>query len=180
MRANPSSRIEASINESRRIGGYFDIPLVDGTDWRAFDELTESVPNINEYVNRTRAAIAQSQNVAINTIEHRVAASSFQLATIAKLISPVFGCVVLSGTLPDFGSDNLAWRPGPTHSLDVGLVSYTGLTEIPDEDLPEKLHANLLDGALRPLSEAIHRTTGLSNKVLSGNIASSFNGALPR
>lgn len=178
MRANPSSRIEVSINESRLIGGYFDIPLAGGTNWRSFDELTESVPTINEHVNHTRAAIARSQNVAIHEVEKRVAASSFQLATIAKLISPVVGCIVLSGTLPDFSSDNLAWRPGIKHSLDLGIVSYTGWTEIRDEDIVDRIHSNLIDAALRPLSEAIHRATGLSNKVLSGNIASSFNGAV--
>lgn len=178
MRANSSSGIEVSINESRLIGGYFNIPLADGTGWRSFDELTESVPTINEYVNRTRAAIARSQSIAIHEVEKRVAASSFQLATIAKLISPVVGCIVLSGTLPDFSSDNLAWRPGIKHSLDLGIVSYTGLTEIRDEDIVDRIHSNLIDAALRPLSEAIHRATGLSNKVLLGNIASSFNGAV--
>lgn len=165
-----------AVAASGRIGSYFDLALAEGDGWLPFADLTGSPAVIEDYLGRTRTALAVSRSLPADAVEPRVAASSFHLNSVAMLLSPVFGCAVLADAAPDLSAANLRWRPGPTHALEVGARAHVGAVDLADDDLVE--HAcRVLDGAVAELGDALHEATGLSRKVLWGNVASAFNGA---
>ena len=175
--ANMQTDIEFAVAASKRIGMYFDLPLADGPQWQSFGEFTGAQSTVAEHIRRTRTILAVSQRIPESAVELRVAASSFHLNSVAKLISPAYGCAVLSGAVPDFSAGNLMWRPGDTHVLEVGLRALAGEVGLSDQHIVERIHAGLLEEAVAQLGDAIHDATGLSRKVLWGNVASAFNGA---
>ncbi|WP_024794927.1 (2Fe-2S)-binding protein [Tomitella biformata] len=170
------SDIGSAIAASKRVGAYFDLRVVDGPQWRPFAELANSAADIEELVRRTRAILAVGRGLPEDEIELRAAASSFHLNSVAKVLSPVFGCAVLADAVPDLSAQNLAWLPGPSHVLEVGVRAAVGGAGLTDEQIVERVHAAPLD-AVAELGDGIHEATGLSQKVLWGNVASAFNGA---
>lgn len=175
--ANMQTDISFAVAASKRIGVYFDLPLADGPQWLPLSEFTGEQQRVEEYVRRTRAMLAISQQLPEDVIETRVAASSFHLNSVAKILSPVFGCAVLSDAVPDMSAENLAWQPGETHNLEVGARAHIGEVGLSDREMVERIHAGVLEGAVAQLGDAIHAATGLSQKVMWGNVASAFNGA---
>lgn len=175
--ANMQTDIGFAIAASKRVGAYFDLPLADGPEWRPLGEFTGAQPAVEQYVRRTRAMLAVSQRLSEDDIETRVAASSFHLNSVAKIISPVFGCAVLSDAVPEMSADNLMWQPGDTHVLEVGVRAHVGAVGLSDTEMVERIHAGVLEGAVAELGDMLHAATGLSQKVLWGNVASAFNGA---
>lgn len=170
------SDLSTVIAASSRIGSYFTLKLADGPEWLPFAELTGSRDTIAEYVRRTRAILAVGRGLPEDAIETRIAASSFHLNSAAMLLSPALGCAVLGDCVPDLSAGNLVWRPGPTHLLETGTRVHVGAADLDDDQIVERIHTVVL-GAVGELNEAIHDATGLSRKVLWGNVASAFNGA---
>lgn len=169
--------ITAAVAASARIGSFFTLPLAEGDDWRPFAEFIGSREAVDDYILRTRAALAVMGRVAEDDVELRMAASSFHLNAVARLLSPMFGCAVLAEASPDLGAENLVWRPGPTHSLEVGVRAWVGGASLPDAALVERMHDGVIDGPVAALGVALAEATGLSRKVLWGNVASAVNGA---
>lgn len=169
--------ISKAVAASARIGSFFTVPLAEGDDWRPFAEFTGSREAVDDYILRTRGALAIMGRVSEDDVELRVAASSFHLNAVARLLSPMFGCAVLAEASPDMGPENLVWRPGPAHAIEIGLRALAGGAELSDAELVQRMHDGVIDGPVAALGEALAEATGLSRKVLWGNVASAVNGA---
>lgn len=110
----------------------------------------------------------------IGTGPTRVAASTFQLGTAARLWSVALASAAFTGAVPDLGPARLWWRPAPTGPVELWLPAPRALPLEP----AAALHDTVALRHLGPLNAAVHRAGRLSPHILRGNAASALVGAL--
>ncbi len=126
--------------------------------WRPFRELVDEPRLLAERVDAIQAYLATGGGRPAR----RVAASVTHLGLVARLVSPVLGVAALSGEFPALELGEVWWQPELGGTFPLSVHSRFGGS--PDE---------LVNGPLWTLTRAF----AVSEKVLSGNVASAINGA---
>ncbi len=143
--------------------------------WFPFARLVDSD---GELLARRIAAVtgvvAERAGVAPEQIDPRAAASLVHLGLAARLVSPPLAAALLGGGVLHVDPDALYWRDvlGPVPLSQPGLT----LTDVDPDDLPAIAAATtaaLREGPVAVLTDAV-AATGVSARVLWGNVASSF------
>ncbi|PZT70411.1 hypothetical protein DN402_08490 [Streptomyces sp. SW4] len=122
-----------------------------------------------------RSAYVAEVGRRLGTGPDRVAASTLHIGTAARLWSVALATAALTGRAPDLSPGRLHWRIPETGPVDLWLPEPAAAT---GRDLPDALYETVHERTLRPLGEALRRDTGLSPKVLHGNVTSALTGAL--
>lgn len=160
------------------LGGYFAVAAWDDDRGDELAALISDEATVREFVDRTRSAVAASTGCDPSRIPLRMAASSFQLNVVARLISPAVGAAALYGVVPVFTPTSVRWDAADHHSPRFGT---SGLDWV---DAPTPLHAaevisnSLLTNVVGPLHETLRATASLSARVSWGNAISAANGAV--
>jgi hypothetical protein len=144
-----------------------------GPAWYRFTALLDDPTLLSARVAAVRLAIAERAGLAAPDIDRRAAASLAHLGITARLVSPVIGGLLLTGTLLELRAEELWWRDvlGPVPLAAPGLTGR----QVAADDAPA-LVAALTAGPAAALIEAF-AAQGVSRQVLLGNLASAVAGA---
>ena len=147
--------------------------------WQPLSPVFSSAAALAARIDGVRSALADAANCPSGAIEYRVAASVAQLGLSARLIAPALGSAVLGKPLP-IDITSAWWIPGLGGPFRLSLPA-SALTARPRQDSPAAGGAcgpllRLLDGPIRSLVE-LTASTGVSRRVLWGNVGSAVNGA---
>lgn len=130
-----------------------------------------------DFVDRTRVAIAASAGCDTDDIPVRLAASSFQLGVVARLLSPVMGAATCFSAVPVITAHSVAWEPdahAPRFAMaDLEWVGAESVTVA-----ATAIAASVLTTILGPLNAVLRSAAALSSHVTWGNVISAANGAV--
>jgi FhuF 2Fe-2S C-terminal domain len=139
--------------------------------WRPLTDLTDGEV-VAERVDVARRALVRTFGLAEDGVPPRVAASVTFLGLASRLLSPPLGALVLTGTLPTPGPDQLWWKPvagGPWP------FAYGSITGVPGDGA--SLVATIVNDLVAPVLRTFEERFVLSPQVLWGNVASALAGA---
>ena len=173
--------VTESLDAARGLGPFFAVYIHRrrhiGDSWCSADALLADPNLMHARVTATRELLATAGSVGSESVDIRTAASLTSLGLMARLISPVFGGALLTGTLPVINLNG--WLlgppgPGPTPvaARAAGGVPCAGFAE-----LPAAMVQHCLEPVIRPVVERIGEVFGLSSQVLWGNATSALAGA---
>jgi len=180
-------RVAEAVDAAAAAGPFFSLDLDappegaagDGTAWRRFSTLVGDRGVLDERIAAVRGAVAARAGVEAAQIDRRAAASLTHLSLAARLVCPPLGCALLGGVLIDLDAANLWWRDvlGP---VPLALPGAAGREVDPDDVAATVagLAAGYATGPVAALVAAV-AATGVSPKVLWGNVASAVAGAVP-
>lgn len=158
--AGAAGDVAVALAEVAGVGSYFALAADDGA--------AGTVPVAELPFDRLTARAQRG----MGTDEARVAASTVHLGLAARLWSPVVGCALRYGLVPDLtgvryrAADGTPVLPAPR----AGGVPVHGLADA--------VYESVVRGALRPLHEAVHRHVKVADGLLWGNAAAALMGAL--
>jgi len=136
-----------------------------GDDGRAWH------PAAAMYRDGLRGLIA-STGAALGVAEARVAASTVQLAYAARLWSPVLGCGLLHGIVPDLAD----LRVGPSLPMRLNVPEPRGWLAADQEELAALAYQMVVTGQLEPLGGGV--AVKVAAGLLHGNAAAAMTAAL--
>lgn len=146
------------------LGPYFEIVTgVGGGTWRPFPEPDRLQALTREYGER------------LGTDEPRVAASILFQGLASRLWSPVVAAAA-RGIVPDLAE--LRWRWSPGEPVALGVAEPRGRRAEGARQAAALIHPMVVDGQLRPLSEALLTFVNLADGLLWGNAASALAGSM--
>ncbi|GAA4137504.1 ATP-binding cassette domain-containing protein [Actinomadura keratinilytica] len=171
LRPAEDSQVTAALTDVASLSAYFAIEVAPpDDDWRPLTDLFTD-PDI---------LTGRITDVAdrLGTAERRVAASILFQGMAARLWSPALGAASVHGLLPDLAPDRLHWRPADTGPLPLRDPSPSGWTTDDPDRARTYLYETVVDGLLRPLADAVRRTTTIAPGLLWGNAASALAGTV--
>jgi hypothetical protein len=127
---------------------------------------------VAERVDVARRALMSTFTLAEDAVPPRVVASVTFLGLASRLLSPPLGALVLTGTLPIPGPDQLWWKPVAGGPWPFAYGSITGAAGD-----GASLVATIVNNLVAPVLRAFRERFMLSPQVLWGNVASALAGA---
>jgi len=158
------------------LGEYFALPSIAGGP--EISALLHDRAAVVELVDRTRSAIAASRNCDPGSIPVRMAASSFQLGVVARLLSPVVGAAVALGEVPLLTPGSVRWQPTQDHVPRFGTSELEWAPASTPRRAAELISASLLSTVFAPLNDTLRSALSLSTHITRGNAISAANGAV--
>ncbi|MEU0495392.1 (2Fe-2S)-binding protein [Mycobacterium sp. NPDC006124] len=168
----------AVLAATAELGGYFAVASGGAGEGAHLADLIRDPTTAVTFVDRTRLAIATSMGCDPDRIPVRMAASSFQLNVVSRLISPVIGSAVLGSAVPLFTAESVRWRAADDHSP---RFHTAGVQCVPAPTLARAaalVSASLLATIVGPLNDTLSSAVSLSGRVSWGNAISAANGAV--
>ena len=149
----------------------------DAPPWRSFADLTDDPAVTRARIDAIRAGIAERGGLPLIDVPPRAAASLAHLGLVSRLVSPSLGAALLGGLVPDL--DGLYWRDvlGPV-PLTLPDPRGTGVDAADADAVATALSAQLTNGPVARLGEAVRAVGAVSLRVLWGNVASAAAGAV--
>jgi hypothetical protein len=179
--------VSAALDAAAAAGPFFvldvDSPPVDAGGeapaWRPFEVLIESGEALRGRIAAVRTAVATRAAIEVDLIDPRAAASLTHLGLVARLVCPPLGAALLGGVLVELDARTLWWRDvlGPV-PLAAPDLRGRAIDRTDPAALATALAAGLSGGPVARLTAAV-AGTGVSRRVLWGNVASAVAGALP-
>jgi hypothetical protein len=114
--------------------------------------------------------LAVRGNLAVTSVEPRVAASAVHLGLVARLIAPALGAELL-GYPVDLRPHGLWWQDTIGGPVPLSVPGPAGDGE------PGEWAGRLIDDLIAPVTAATERLIPVSGRVLWGNVASAVNAA---
>lgn len=112
----------------------------------------------------------------LGAVEPRVAASTAQLSLAARLWSPVLGCALLHGVVPDLTP--LRHRAAEDGVVPLWLERVRGRRCAGAQELAEAAYRAVAEGRLQAINAAVRERVPLAEGLLWGNAASALIGTL--
>jgi ferric iron reductase protein FhuF len=168
----------ALLAKTAELGAYFAVPSLDSGEGADLAGLIADEATVREFVDRTRTAVATSMHCDRGDVPQRMAASSFHLNVVARLISPVVGAATVCGEVPLFTPDSVTWQPTNGHSPQFGTTDLQWASGPTATRAAEVISASILATVVGPLNRTLASTHGLSSQVSWGNTVSAANGAV--
>lgn len=160
------------------LGGYFAIEAWDDGRGDELAALVSDEATVRQFVDRTRSAVAASTGCDPSRIPLRMAASSFQLNVVARIVSPAVGAAALYGVVPVFTRKSVRWEATDHHSPRFGTTGLDWVDAPTPVRAAELISKSLLTNVVGQLNETLRATASLSARVSWGNTISAANGAV--
>lgn len=177
MTGTPAPDGPALLSATATLGGYFAI-ATDSADEGAHLGALMDAATLTTFTDRTQSAIAASTACDPSRIPRRLAASSFQLNVVSRLISPVLGAAVAGGAVPLFTQESVRWLATEGNSPLFETVDVECASAPTPIRAAELISDSLLSTIVGPLNEALKASASLSDRVSWGNTISAANGAV--
>ena len=114
----------------------------------------------------------------LGTDERRVAASMVVLGYAARLLGPAVAVLTRDAILVDLSLDRVRFDYTPPHGFRLTLTAPVRGWRGPAPALLQRWHADLADGHLAPVVDAVRGVVPVAAGLLWGNVASGLTGAL--
>jgi FhuF 2Fe-2S C-terminal domain len=171
----------AALRAASSIGPFFAVELdASGTGWRPLRELIDDPRVLAGRVAVARSGIARSSGLRLDQVDLRATASIWFLGFAARLLSPVFGGAVLTGTVPTPAVDELWWRAVDGGPIPLAVSPTVGCSAagLAGRALAAAIQRTSLDGPIAALKSAVGAAFTVSPLVLNGNVASALGGSV--
>lgn len=166
----------AALADAAELGPFFATSPDAGTDWITWAQLTDDAAALDRRLTEVRAILAAGPGAP--AVERPVVASTVHLGLVARLVAPVLGAALLTGTLPVSPAASVHLRLSGTNPLPLAITE----PESVPADRPERLGAaftrHWLAPVIEPLTATVRVASGVSPQVLEGNVISAVAGAL--
>jgi ferric iron reductase protein FhuF len=159
-------------------GDYFALRQAGADDGEALATLLRDETTVRTFVSRTRSAMAASFGCDLARIPARVAASSFQLNVVARLVSPVIGAAAAFGEIPVLTAESVRWLTTESHSPQFVARDLQWVSAHTAHRAAELMSTTILATIAGPLNDTLAATHSLSTRVTWGNAISAANGAV--
>lgn len=167
-----SDIVTGALVEAAGIGPFFTMataPAADaGPAWTPAADLYRDVDQVRELIETTAGRLG--------TGEARVAASIYHLGFAARLWSPVLGCAVGRGIVPDCTPLHL--QTGVAGPVPLWLARVGGWRCDDPAGLATLVYREIVGGHLEPLTAAVRQVVPVAEPLLWGNVASALIGTL--
>lgn len=162
----PAGSAAEALADVAALGPFFAVSIDPA---EAADPLWRPFPDGVERLIETTAA-------RLSAVEPRVAASTAQLSLAARLWSPVLGCALLHGVVPELTT--LRHRPAAPGVVPLWLAQVRGRRCERAQDLAEAVYRTVVDTQLKTINAFVRERVPLAEGLLWGNAASALIGAL--
>jgi FhuF-like iron-sulfur protein len=179
MTGNPRRYDDAALlTGTAELGDYFAIPALGAGKGEELVTLLSDDAMVAAFVDRTRSAIAASTNCHRSLIPLRLAASSFQLNVVSRLISPAVGAAAAFGMVPLLTPTSVRWYTTGHHTPQFGVAGLDWVLAPTPSRAAEVMSRSILATVVGPLADTLRSTASLSTHVSWGNAISAANGAV--
>ncbi|MGY1752305.1 (2Fe-2S)-binding protein [Blastococcus sp. SYSU D01042] len=158
------------------LGAFFATAPAAGPGWTSWDELTGEPAVLALHLTDVGRALAAPRGGVVP--EAPVSASTAHLGLVARLVAPVLGAALTSGTLPVAAPASVHLRLPGANPLPLALGGPAAVAADRPGDLADAFTRHWLTPAIAPLGAAVQAASGVSPQVLDGNVLSAVAGAL--
>ncbi|MCV7013487.1 (2Fe-2S)-binding protein [Mycolicibacterium madagascariense] len=166
----------ALLTRTAALGPYFALPTVAAGAGQDVAALLADEAVVRDFVDRTRGAIAASMACETGLVPRRMAASSFQMGVVARLLSPVLGAATLGARVPLLTETSVRWLGSDGHAPRFGLAGPHWAPAA--ERAADAIATSVLACLVGPLTDTLAAAVGLSPRISWGNASSAANGAV--
>ena len=164
----------AALQDGSALSGFCALDATAEPTWISWADLLAQ-PDIW----RTRAAEVRGVlSVHGAPVDQRVVASLVHLGLVARLLCPTMGAALVGGVLPVVAASGVQLQLRGPNPLPMTWAGVTGVEVHSPREVAQRLAQHWLEPLVQPWSDLIARDTGLSRRVLLGNVASAAAGAL--
>jgi hypothetical protein len=157
-------------------GPYFAVEAAaDGPGWRPLSALLDDPALLGEQAAVVRRLLAQRCGVEVEAIDARAATSIQFLGFVARLAAPAYADAVLHGTVRALAPDSVYWQAIAGGPVPIAITGGTRHPAGSPDETAELLGRSVIRTVVAPLVDAVR---GVSARVLWGNVASAFGGAM--
>jgi ferric iron reductase protein FhuF len=178
MTGPPRPDDAARLARMAELGAYFAIQRVAADDGVDLAALLLDETSVRDFTERTRSAIAASMSVDSSRIPLRMAASSFHLNVVARLMSPVIAAAALCGEVPRFTRESVKWLGSTGHAPQFGVTDLDWAPAPTPTRAAEVISQSVLASIVGPFNDTLASALSLSAHVSWGNAISTANGAV--
>ncbi|WP_139306897.1 (2Fe-2S)-binding protein [Modestobacter sp. DSM 44400] len=165
--------VPSALRVGAALGPFFRLHPAPGADWVSWAGLLA-----DPAVFTARAAEVQTALSAGVVPEKRVVASLVHLGLVGRLLAPAIGAAVAGGVLPVVSAGGVHLRLAGSNPLPLALTGVSAVDVGSPAAVAEELSQHWLTPLVRPWTALVAAMTGLSEKVLVGNVVSAVAGAL--
>ncbi|MBN1093214.1 (2Fe-2S)-binding protein [Blastococcus sp. TML/M2B] len=174
MPGDPAAR--AALAAAADLGPFFATSPDAGPDWVTWDRLTADPAVLGGRLAEVRTVLAGGPGSP--AVDPVVGASIAHLGLVARLVAPVLGAALLTGTLPVSATSSVHLRLSGTNPHPLAVTLPRAVPAGGSEQLAGAFDEHWLAPAIAPLGDAVRTATGVPPQVLAGNVVSATAGAL--
>ena len=146
-----------------------------GPGWQDLASLLRDPAVLSRKVRLAEAAICTE--IERESVRRRVAASTVQLALVARVASPMIAGAVLGGVVIELDLRQSFWRDVPGEVMSVAVPRLVAQRPESLSDLAASIDEQLIDTAIVPLIATTRAVAQISARVLWSNVSSAIAGA---
>lgn len=169
-------RAPAALTAAADLGPFFATAPSAEPGWAVWAELTGDSAALDQRLTEVRRGL--SAGPGSRAPETSVVASITHLGLVARLVAPVLGAALLTGTLPVAPAGSVHLRLSGSNPLPLSISSPEAVRADRPAQLAGAFARHWLAPLIAPLSTAVRAASGVSLQVLDGNVVSAVAGAL--
>ncbi len=169
-------RARAALTAAADLGPFFATAPSAEPGWAAWSELTGDAAVLDQRLTEVRRGL--SAGPGSPPPETSVVASITHLGLVARLVAPVLGAALLTGTLPVAPAGSVHLRLSGANPLPLSISSPEPVAADRPAQLASAFARHWLAPLIAPLSAGVRTASGVSPRVLDGNVVSAVAGAL--
>ena len=174
MIGDPAAR--AALEAAAELGPFFATSPGAGATWISWEQLTGDATVLGGRLTEVRGVLSAGPGAP--AVEAAVGASIAHLGLVARLVAPVLGAALLTGTLPVAPPAAVRLHLSGANPLPLAVTAPSGVVADDAASTAGAFADRWLAPAIAPLGVAVRTAGGVSPRVLEGNVISAVAGAL--
>lgn len=166
----------AALTAAAPLGPFFGLSDAPAPGWTSWAQLGAAPDALRERLAAVRAGLSRATAGA--EVPEPVAVSITHLGLVARLVAPVLGAALVTGTLPVAPAEAVSVRLSGSEPLPLAIAPTAALDASAPGDLATGFGRHWLDPVVGLLTAAARAAAPLSDQVLTGNVTSAVAGAL--
>ncbi|MGY1642704.1 (2Fe-2S)-binding protein [Geodermatophilus sp. SYSU D00703] len=172
----PSPPSATALAAAGALGPFFRVEPGAGPGWTTWARLCDDPVVLRGRLAEVRAVLAAGPGRP--DVEPAVAASLTHLGLVARLVAPVLGTALLTGSLPVAPAAHVHLRLSGSNPLPLAVSATAAVDAGSAEEVAGSFAGHWLAPVVAPLSGAVRACHPVSPRVLAGNTTSAVAGAL--
>ncbi|WP_137161592.1 (2Fe-2S)-binding protein [Blastococcus sp. CCUG 61487] len=174
MTGDAAARV--ALAAAAELGPFFSTSPDAGTDWITWAQLTGDADVLERRLAEVRGILSAGPGAP--AVERTVVGSTVHLGLVARLVAPVLGAALLTGTLPVSTAASVHLQLSGTNPLPLAIPQARPVPADRPGLLGAAFTRHWLAPVIEPLTATVRAADGVSPQVLDGNVISAVAGAL--